>query len=167
MKTIFKYGILAAFFAVTNMASADDLWPSFDFKVDGVVYNFLSEEDKTVEVTHGNNIWLGHRFHVNFQYKGDVVVPPTVQYKGVTYDVVAVGPSAFQPVENEEYPQPPVTSITLPNTIKTIGKYAFYDCVYITSLVIPEGVTEIEEQSFYNCKSLSDLQIKGNITKIG
>lgn len=165
MKTIFKYGILAALFGVTNIASANDEY--YDFQSNGVVYNILSEEDKTVEVTCGDWVWGGHTLHINFQYKGDVVVPPTVQYKGVTYDVVAVGPSAFRPVETEEKPQPPVTSITLPNTIKTIGKYAFYECVYITNLVIPEAVTEIEEQTFYNCKALTDVQFKGSITRIG
>lgn len=169
MKTIFKYGILAACFAVTNIASARTLYDTetYDFDVDGVAYNILSEENKTVEVTHGTRINTSHSQFVDFQYKGDVVVPPTVKYKDVTYDVVAVGASAFRPVETEQYPQPPVTSITLPNTIKTIGKSAFYDCVYITSLVIPEGVTEIEKQTFYNCKALSTLQINGNVTKIG
>lgn len=168
MKTIFKYGILAAFFAVTNMASADIFDPeAFDFGVDGVVYNILSESDKTVEVTHGAAVWLGHRYYVTHQYKGDVVIPSTVVHNGVTYNVVAIGIAAFEPVSTQEYPQPLLSSISLPSSIKSIGKYAFKDCDNLTSLVIPEAITEIEEATFKGCSSLSILQFKGSLTKIG
>lgn len=171
MKTIFKYGILAAFCGVTNIASARmfDNQETYDFDVDGVAYNILSEENRTVEVTHGTPINTSHSQFIDFQYEGDVVVPPTVKYKGVTYDVVAVDAKAFLPVGfwNKPKPESEITSITLPNSIKSIGAEAFRECILIKSLVIPEGVTEIEELTFYNCKALSDLQIKGPITKIG
>ena len=60
-----------------------------DFEVDGIYYNFLSKQDKTVEVTYqGNNFSLD-------EYAGDVVTPPSVTYQGTTYSVTSIGDHAF------------------------------------------------------------------------
>ena len=46
--------------------------------------------------------------------------------------------------------------VTLPNNIKTIGKYAFYDQTLLSTLSIP-GVTVVEEFAFYRCNNIIDI----------
>lgn len=45
----------------------------------------------------------------------------------------------------------------IPNGIKTIGHYAFWDCIGLTEIDIPSSVTSIEEGGFYNCENLKKV----------
>ena len=46
-------------------------------------------------------------------------------------------------------------STTIPNSVTSIGNYAFYGCSSLTSVTIPNAVTSIGEQAFKNCSSLA------------
>ena len=59
-----------------------------DFEVDGIYYNILSLEEKTVEVTFEGDRPLG-------EYWGNVRIPASVTYKGRTYSVTTIGDNAF------------------------------------------------------------------------
>lgn len=48
-------------------------------------------------------------------------------------------------------------SIVLPDTITTIGEYAFEDCTNLTSITIPSSVTEIGKGAFQGCSGLIDI----------
>ena len=60
----------------------------------------------------------------------------------------------------------PITSITLPNSITYIGRYAFY-CSSLTSVVLPEGLTAIGNYAFQACPSLASVTFSPNLTTIG
>lgn len=49
-------------------------------------------------------------------------------------------------------------STTIPNTITSIGKFAFRQCKGITSITIPENVSHIGEGAFEECSALTTLQ---------
>ena len=53
--------------------------------------------------------------------------------------------------------------MTIPNSVTSIGKHAFYNCASLTSVTIPGGVTNIELDAFYGCNSLPSVTI-GNKT---
>jgi TPR repeat protein len=55
----------------------------------------------------------------------------------------------------------------IPNSVKTIGKYAFYRCTSLTSLVIPKGVETIGNYAFYGCKNLKSVIIPNSVKMIG
>ena len=44
-----------------------------------------------------------------------------------------------------------LSSITIPNGIKSIGSSTFYGCSSLTSIVIPASVTSIGGYAFYGC----------------
>ena len=60
-----------------------------------------------------------------------------------------------------------LTSITIPNSVTSIGEYAFGGCTSLTSVTIGSGVTSISNRAFYNCKSLTSVTIPDSVTYIG
>ena len=60
-----------------------------------------------------------------------------------------------------------LTSLNIPNSIIRIGNYAFYNCTRLTSVTIPNGVISIGEQAFYNCYNLTFASISSSVTSIG
>lgn len=60
-----------------------------------------------------------------------------------------------------------LVKITLPNTIQTIGRYAFSDCSSLVEVNMPKSLKRIEDHAFINCSSISALAIPDNVTYIG
>ena len=52
-----------------------------------------------------------------------------------------------------------LVTIKIPNNIKSINNYAFYNCSKLASITIPNSVTSIGESAFYNCNKLQDIYI--------
>ena len=59
------------------------------------------------------------------------------------------------------------TSYIIPDSVTSIGKYAFYKCTSLTNVTIPDGVTEIGNDAFYSCTSLTSVTIPDSVTSIG
>ena len=59
-----------------------------------------------------------------------------------------------------------LTSITIPNSVKSIGKRAFEGCSNLTSIVIPKSVTSIGEYAFSGCSSMISIDIPSGVTYI-
>ena len=60
-----------------------------------------------------------------------------------------------------------LTSVTIPNSVTTIGGSAFSGCSALTSVTIPNSVTTIGEAAFYYCSALTSVTIPNSVTKIG
>ncbi len=58
-------------------------------------------------------------------------------------------------------------SVTIPNSVTSIGKYAFRDCTSLASVTINDSTATLGAYSFTGCTSLSSLTIGKNITSIG
>ena len=58
-------------------------------------------------------------------------------------------------------------SITIPNSVTSIGNYAFEDCSDLTSITISNSVTSIGNGVFYNCSNLTSITIPNSVTSIG
>lgn len=50
----------------------------------------------------------------------------------------------------------PIADVSIPGSVRTIGKYAFAGCASITALEIPDTVTSIGTGAFYYCDGLAD-----------
>ena len=60
-----------------------------------------------------------------------------------------------------------LTSITIPNSVTSIGSYAFRECTGLTSVTIPNSVTSIEGGTFAGCSGLTSITIPNSVTSIG
>ena len=58
---------------------------------------------------------------------------------------------AFAPAGLIEY--------TIPDSVTTIGEYAFFDCSSLTSITIPDSVTTIGKNAFKDCNALTSVYI--------
>ena len=142
MKSLIKTTLLLL--ALLLPASA----ASFDFMVDGIYYNINGNE---ASVTKGN----GYE-----SYSGDVAIPETVTYDGVTYTVTAISGSAFFGCKS-------LTSVTIGNEVVTIGPSAFAGCSALMSATIGSSVTSIGDLAFMDCTGLSDLTLGNKVITIG
>lgn len=59
-----------------------------------------------------------------------------------------------------------ITGVSIPNTVETIGWYAFEYCEQLESVSIPNSVKYIEEGAFYGCSALANITIGNGITEI-
>ena len=58
-------------------------------------------------------------------------------------------------------------SVTIPNSVTSIGDKAFSGCISLQSVIIPNSVTSIGEEAFCGCKSLQSVTIPNLVTSIG
>jgi hypothetical protein len=57
-------------------------------------------------------------------------------------------------------------SYTIPNTVTSVGIYAFSGCKNLTSITIPNSVTSIGYSAFSSCNSLTSITIPNSVTSI-
>ncbi|MBR1788836.1 MAG: leucine-rich repeat protein [Bacteroidaceae bacterium] len=60
-----------------------------------------------------------------------------------------------------------LTSVTIPNSVTSIGDAAFCDCSGLTSVTIPNSVASIGDGAFAGCTGLTSISIPSNVTIIG
>ena len=74
--------------------------------------------------------------------------------------VTSIGDYAFENCRN-------LTSITIGNDVTSIGGYAFENCDDLISITIPDSVTSIGDHAFSGCTSLTSITIPDSVTSIG
>ena len=60
-----------------------------------------------------------------------------------------------------------LTSYVIPNSVTSIGGFAFHKCESLTGVVIPNSVTSIGDRTFFGCSSLTEVVIPNSVTNIG
>ena len=142
-------------------------------EINGIYFNVITKA-KMAEVTQNPNSY-------NY-YKGKVVIPKSVIYKGVTCKVTAILDNAFNSSINltavtipasvtaigrYAFSSSGITSVVIPNSVTSIGDYAFSKCSALTSVTIGSSVAAIGTGTFYCCKKLESVSIPNSVTSIG
>jgi hypothetical protein len=83
-------------------------------------------------------------------------IPSSVTYNGNTYTVTEIADNGFQHTHS-------LTSVTLPNTLTTIGSFAF-DACHITTIYFPPSLKKIEASAFTSCNQLRYIYITSDVT---
>ena len=108
----------------------------------------ISAKNKTCQVYGGSNGAVSMSV-------SSVTIPSEVN----GYQVVSIGGMAF-------YGRG-LISVIIPNSVTSIGDYAFYQCNGLTSIDIPNSVTSIGDYAFNECKNLISVTFGSNLTSIG
>lgn len=127
---------------------------AYDAYIDGIYYNF-SESEATVTYYD-----ISFEFANENAYTGNIVVPKTVTYNGIIYQVTSIGHYAFIQCSS-------LTSVTIPNSVTSIGEGAFYRCSNLTSIIVPNSVTNIGGFAFQDCSKLTSVTIGNGVRTIG
>ncbi len=127
---------------------------AYDVKIDGIYYN-LDKEAKTAKVAPLNTKSDDNKY----AYSGNVIIPQSIISDGIEYSVIGID-GAF-------YGCSGLTSVTIPESVTSIGDYAFYNCSGLTSVTIPESVTSIGSHVFDNCSGLTSVTIPESVTSLG
>ena len=158
MKTIISFFVLLL---LPLMASAY-------VNIDGIYYQ-LDSKTMTAMVhcgpTHPEEFVIIREYY----YKGKIVIPKSVTYEGAKYTVTSI---YGEYGEDGDYVGAfsdcsALTSITIPNSVTSIGEFAFFDCSGMVSITIPNSVTSIGGYAFSNCSSLTSITIPNSVTSIG
>jgi len=86
---------------------------------------------------------------------GNVTVPSNIDGK----PVASIGNQAFS--------DSGITSITIPDSVTSIGDEAFFQCRNLSSVTIGNGIKSIGDYAFYLCTSLTNITMQGSVTSIG
>ena len=113
------------------------------------IYYTLNKEEQTASVTSGPE-----------KYVANVIVPNRILSDDGYYNVTSVENFAFFNCEK-------LTSVSLSNFIKYVGRFAFADCPRLEKVKLPSSITAIEDYMFSNCTNLFEIDIPGNVSSIG
>ena len=132
---------------VCIQASAHDIEEK---NADGVTIYYEWTNNKTeLAVSYRGSFYISY----SNEYTGNIAIPESITYSGMTYSVTSIGSAAFQNCTG-------LTSITIPNSVTSIGSAAFQNCSGLTSIEIPNSVTSIGIGAFSRCSGLTSVRIE-------
>ena len=161
------YGSLAAYQSASgwNAFTNMQFFLGYDFSAmcstgQTLYYNITDATNHYVEITYPgtstSNPWDGYD-----KPTGDILLPSTVTYNGNTYTVKRIGNYAFYTCNHL------TGTLSIPNSVTTIGESAFYACQGFTSLTLGNNLTTIGEEAFSNCRRLTgSLNIPNSVVTI-
>lgn len=93
---------------------------AYDFKVNGLYYEILSEENKTVELVSSSNDL------------STITIPEHITYRGVKYTVTSIGSHAMNWCSS-------LTKVKIPSTVTRIGDWVFWGSSKLKTIVVDEN----------------------------
>lgn len=125
--------------------------------------SYLDDLSLTASWVEGTEGLMFSTYNANYAsvtgYNGNadnVVIPKT--YRGIP--VKEIEDHAFR------Y-QTSLKSVTIPDSLTSIGPETFRGCSGLTSITIPDSVTSIGDTAFSGCTGLTSITIGGGVTSIG
>lgn len=125
-------------------AAAENLQPASDEVYECGDYLYILMEDGTAAIIN---------------YTGaasELEVPGEVEGHPVAY----IADEAFYQCDS-------LASVTLPNSVTSIGKSAFSWCGSLASVTLPDSVTFIGDSAFYSCGSLTGITLPDSVVSMG
>ena len=116
-------------------------------------------------------------------YKGDIVIPESVTYNGLEYQVTSISDYAFVDCYDMKSIVLPdaitfigasafsgcmsLNELRLPEQLRYIGDYALRNCCRLHGIVIPQGLDSIPDGVFYNCVNIEEIRFPEGVRYIG
>lgn len=125
---------------------------AYDFEVDGIFYNILDRNEKTVEVTFDEH----YSPYKNYPYE-TMDIPSTVSFGGENYTVTEIGENAFYELGNEGDYTATIKVIKVPGTVTKFNSEIFgwiSNSNFLTELwIYADQAPELVLSSFFDSGS--------------
>ena len=143
----------------------------------GELYYNLDTDNKTAEIT--NELGMDPYWKTEISA---IDIPESFVYDNDTYNVTRIGKMAFYSSSLQSITIPEsvssigesafaycrkLESVDIPNSVHSLGSHAFQSCEKLTSISLSNQLSSIEEETFYFCSSLPSIVVPSSITKIG
>lgn len=123
---------------------------AYDFENNGIYYNIHNSNTVGVcQAPKGENS--------ETMYKEVIIIPEKVNYEGNEYWVRMIDQKAFY--------ETTITNVVLPNTITFFDEYSFAYST-IKSISCPESLIEIGKYAFYRCEELEQVELNKELKTI-
>ena len=138
----------------------------YDYYANSSSYLIQSVSRPGTEI-HSAPPWYAYCFHIDtviveegITYIGKNAFSDMTSLTSITLpdSLISVGEAAFSGCG--------IINITLPSGVTEIGLDAFADCTELEFISIPDGVTVIPEGLFFMCSALSSISLPKNLTAI-
>ncbi|MBO4877685.1 MAG: leucine-rich repeat protein [Ruminococcus sp.] len=160
-------------------ASAEDGTHSLSEMSEVSFIPYQKQNGLTFNVYSDRVIATGGDKDIMKQYPGDIRIPPDIggipviricegAFEGndhitsviIPEGVAEIGYFAFDNCYK-------LTDVSLPSSLRIIGKDAFCGCAGLEAMIIPDGVTDIGVEAFLDCFNLKEVSIPASVTTIG
>ncbi len=147
MRKIFALLLLTVFSVGIKAQSSD-----YDFQAGVLFYKITRPGQEVAVVKDPNSCNL---------YMGDIVIPDSVLHDGVWYKVTSLGEEVFM--------LSGLNSLSMPNTIKSIGEGCFMGAVFPSSyeLKFPDSLRTIGDVAFTYTENIKQIFIPSLVETIG
>ena len=161
----------SAYAAIIDGTCGDNLTWTLNTKDSTLVISGEGEMDSYIDM-HVFPSWIEYKSYIKYvtiqdsvTSIGDYTFYLPAEYENIRSitlgnSVKTIGSDAFSSC-------PSLTSVTIPNSVTSIGGSAFSGCSSLTSITIPNSVTSIENGVFSSCSALTSVTIPNSVTSIG
>lgn len=165
IKWLFSVCLVVVFVCFSNSGVRAE-----DTEIDTSVFEYEENEDGTITITYCNSV--DETVVVPSQIDGKNVscisgyafvrcdaIKQLIISEGIT-ELLYNGSGTCKNCENLE-------TVSLPSTLKTIGKSAFSGCIKLREINLPEGLVSIGDYAFCDCVRLKSINLPESLTSIG
>lgn len=115
----------------------------------------LTSVDLEKENTNALTFAIGDQAFANCPNLATVTLPTKVYMKSGS-----IGDGAFNNCES-------LTKVVIPDRFKTLGAYAFANCLKLETVTFNEGVAKVPQGFLYGCESLTSVTIPSTVNYVG
>lgn len=151
---------------VPKTLSVKDLESKISLEGNAIVVKGITEEafkgcetltsvDLEKENTNALTFAIGDQAFANCPNLATVTLPTKVYMKSGS-----IGKRAFSNCES-------LTKVVIPDRFKTLGAYAFENCLKLETVTFNEGVAKVPQGFLYGCESLTSVTIPSTVNYVG
>lgn len=130
-------------------------------------YAFYGTSIKKIENFPAQLAVLGNHALPRLTEQTELVLPQSLKsigkecFQGLNVEAFEL-PDGITKIQEGTFSESLIRTITIPETVTTIGEQAFLDCTNLEKIDIPDTVTEIGKQAFSGCTNLTEVKLPDN-----
>ena len=125
---------------------------------------YAAEQGLTIDNDMTDSESIGHTSYGNDDFR--IMDGKLMDYSGECENLVI--PEGVKTIEVGAFCScKKLKTVKLPQTLETIGKKAFEECINLKEIIVPEGVIKIEKGAFHKCKKLRTVKLPSTLRVIG